>query len=122
MSTNQVPTVLIAYPQEFSCFEKFERKLSNILSNFSHFDIAYQSDYNDFILRHLSSDKRIDDALTSTIDEEHLENITHAIIFDDGESFNKLIQKTKSIGIKSRIIETELTKVVNIDKGKKHDV
>lgn len=122
MSTQDVPTILIAYPHNFSCYEKFERKISNILSNFSKFYIAYISDDNNFISRHLSSDKRVYDAFTSTVDEKHLSNITHAIIFNDGESFNNLIKNTKTAGINSRIINANLTKVVNIDKGDKNDV
>lgn len=122
MSTQQTPTVLIAYPQAFSCYGKFERKISSILSNFDQFYIAYMADDNNFINKRLVSDKRVYDALTSSIDEDHLSNITHAIIFNDGETFNHLIENANIVGIKSRIINTELTKVVNVDKGDAHDI
>ncbi len=122
MSAQPTPTVLIAYPQAFSCYGKFERKISSILSNFDQFYIAYMADDNNFINKHLASDKRVYDALTSSIDEDHLSNITHAIIFNDGETFNHLIENANIVGIKSRIINTELTKVVNINKGSAHDI
>lgn len=122
MSTPEIPTVLIAYPQEFLCYEKFERKISSILSNFKYFYIAYLADENNFINDHLSTDNRIKDAVTSSVDEECLDNITHAIIFNDGESFNQLIKSTRNNGIRSRIINTELTRVVNIDRGAAHDI
>ncbi|HDH15296.1 MAG TPA: DUF4326 domain-containing protein [Gammaproteobacteria bacterium] len=122
MSTQQTPTVLIAYPQAFLCYGKFERKISSILSNFSQFYIAYMADDNNFINKHLASDNRVNNALTSSIDEEHLSAITYAIIFNDGETFNQLIENANKSGIKSRIINTELTKVVNVDKGDAHDV
>jgi len=122
MNLQVTPTVLIAYPQAFACYEKFERKVSNILSNLPHFHIAYETDDNNLISRHLSQDARVHDAITSPLDDEHLGNITHAIIFNDGETFDHLIEKTKKIGIKSRIINTAITKVVNIDKDKKYDV
>lgn len=122
MNIQQIPTVLIVYPQAFLCYEKFERKLSNILSNFNYFYIAYIADYNNFISKHLSTDKRVNDAIVSSIDEEHLRNISHAIIFDDGESFERLIDNTSRQGIKSRIIDVGITKVVNKDKGDKFDV
>lgn len=122
MSTQNLPTVLIAYPQEFSCYGKFERKISSILSNFSQFYIAYPADDNNFISKHLSSDARVSDDLSSPFDEEQLNNITHAIIFNDGETFNHLIENAKKSGIKSRIIDTGLTKVINIDKGGVHDI
>lgn len=122
MSIQVTPTVLIAYPQAFSCYKKFERKTSSILSNFSQFHIAYMADDNNFINKHLSSDQRVNDALISSIDEEHLSSVTHAIIFDDGVSFNHLIENTNKSGIKSRIINTEITKVVNVDKNENHDI
>lgn len=122
MSIQKTPTVLIAYPQEFLCYAKFERKTSSILSNFNQFYLAYMTDYNNFINKQLSSDQRINDAITSSIDEDHLKDISHAIIFNDGETFNHLIDNTKKEGIKSRIIDIEITKVVNKDKGEYFDV
>ncbi len=121
MITQETPTILIAYPQAFGCYEKFERKIDVILSNLTHFRLSYIADYNYFITKHFSSDKRITDAVDMS-DENYLNNITHAIIFNDGESFNNLIADAKTTGIKSRIIETNITKVVNIDKGGKHDI
>lgn len=121
MITQEMPTILIAYPQAFGCYEKFERKIDVILSNVTNFRLSYMADYNDFITKHFSSDKRITDAVNVS-NENYLSNITHAIIFNDGESFNNLIADAKTTGIKSRIIETNITKVVNIDKGGKHDI
>ncbi len=122
MSIQEIPTVLIAYPQEFLCYGKFERKLTTILANFNQFYIAYMADDNNFINKHLSSDQRVSDAITSSIDEEHLNQISHAIIFNDGETFNHLIDNAKNQGIKSRVIDAGITKVVNKDKGGKYDV
>lgn len=122
MSIQPIPTVLIAYPKELLCYDKFERKISNILSRFSNFYIAYIADDNNFISRHLSSDTRVNDVVTSSIDEEHLSSISHAIIFDDGSSFQNLINATKNQGVKSRIIDAGITKVANKDKGEKFDV
>ena len=80
------------------------------------------ADHDNFINKHLSSDSRVSDTITFSIDEEHLSKISHAIIFDDGESFTHLINNAKSQGIKSRIIDSGITKVVNKDKGGKFDV
>lgn len=122
MNSEETPTILIAYPKEFSCFDKFERKVSSILSGLSNFKITYMDDYNNYISTHLSSDQRVYDSLSSPVDEEHLSRITHAIIFNDGETFNQLIENTTKEGIKSRVINTDITKVVNIDKSEKYDV
>lgn len=122
MSIQEIPTVLIAYPQAFSCYGKFERKLSTILSNFNQFYIAYMADDNNFIKKHLSFDQRVSDTITSSIDEEHLNRISHAIIFNDGETFNSLIDNAKIQGVKARIIDAGITKVANKDKGEKYDI
>lgn len=122
MSIQEIPTVLIAYPPAFSCYGKFERKLTTILANFNQFYIAYMADDNNFINKHLSSDQRVSDSITSSIDEEHLNKISHAIIFNDGETFNHLIDNAKIQGIKSRIIDAGITKVANKDKGDKYDI
>jgi len=121
MSMQQTPTILIAYPKNFSCYGKFERKVSSILSNLSGFNLAFLADYNNFVSKYSSSDSRVLDAL-SQVDEEHIDSITHAIIFNDGESYRRLIDKAQRSGIKSRVINTGLTKVVNMDKCKKYDV
>jgi len=121
MSVQQIPTVLIVYPKEFSCYGIFERKVSNILSSLSTFHLAFVADYNKFIARYIASDGRLREAPVH-VDEGHINGITHAIIFSDGESYSSLIASTKKAGIKSRVINTEATKVVNIDKGEKCDV
>lgn len=122
MIIQETPTILISYPKAFACYSKFERKINNILSNIDHFYLAYMTDYNDFISKHFSSDKRVYDTITSSINENNLSSITHAIIFNDGESFKHLIKNIKNNGIKNRIIDTNITKVVNIDKGEKYDI
>lgn len=121
MSVQHIPTILIAYPKNFFCYGKFERKVSAILSNLSGYHLAFLADYNEFVSKYVSSDTRIQDSLCQ-VDEEHIEGITHAIIFNDGESYANLIEKAQRAGIKSRVIDAGITKVVNIDKGEKHDV
>ncbi len=114
------PRILIAYPQAFTCYAKFERKLNAILSHLAHFHIVYMTDCNNFISKYFSSDKRACDVTASSTEEDN--NITHAIIFNDGETFNSLVEKMKKKNINSRIIELAITKVVNIGKGEKYDV
>jgi hypothetical protein len=122
MSIQELPTVLIAYPSTFLCYDKFERKLSRILSNFNGFRLACLEDANNFIDKHMSSDARVSDSLETLTDGNHLEKVSHAIIFNDGESFGDLILNTNKNGIKSRIIDVGITKVVNKGKGDKFDV
>jgi hypothetical protein len=116
----QEPTILIAYPKEFICYPKFERKISKILSSLSDFSLAMIDDYNGFIEQKMSNDKRVHDAIKTS--EYELEKITHAVIFNDGTSFKNIIKELQQKGIASRIIDTTITRVVNVDKNEKYDV
>lgn len=122
MNTQEVPTILIAYPKGFSCYGKFERKVSTILSNLTGYHLAFLSDDNEFVSRYSSSDSRILDSLLR-VDEKQIEQgITHAIIFNDRNTYRNLIGDIKKRGIESRVIDTGLTKVANIDRGEKYDI
>lgn len=122
MKAQAIPRVLIAYPSAFACYEKFERKVSNILSSFPSFYIVHKSDPNEFVSRRFSSDQRVCGALNSPDDEECLNNATHAVIFNDGATFDDLIDDVKKRDIKTRVIDLAITKVVNVRKTKEWDV
>lgn len=122
MNTQVIPTVFIAYPKAFSSREKFERKLSYTLSNLSRFHVKYLSDENNFIQSHILSDKRVCNSINSSCDNLDLSDVSHLVVFNDGESFNELISKAKKKEIKSKIFNARLTKVVNLEKGYKYDV
>lgn len=122
MKAQAIPRVLIAYPSAFACYDKFERKMSNILSSFPNFYIVHKSDPNEFVSRRFSSDQRVCGALNSPDDEECLSNATHAVIFNDGTTFNGLIADVKKRDLESRIIDAPITRVVNVRKTKEWDV
>lgn len=79
--------------------------------------MVYTEDDNNFINKYFLSGDRAHDAATSSINEEHLDAVSHAIIFNDGETFDHLIENANKSGVNSRIINIELTKVANIDRG-----
>lgn len=83
--------------------------------------LVVNAQYSGFVSKYLSSDSRVLDSL-SLVNEEDMAGITHVIIFIDGESYRNLIEKAQSAGIKSRVINAGLTKVVNVDKCKTYDV
>jgi hypothetical protein len=120
MKAKENPVVLIVYPQEFFCFEKFERKVSKILKNLNCFSVVFEADPSGFIKRYLSSNVSIHyDELVGY--EKYLNKISHAIIFNHRTEFADLIDKVKRTNIKARIINLELTIVVNVDHGEKYD-
>ncbi|VAX08800.1 hypothetical protein MNBD_GAMMA26-1074 [hydrothermal vent metagenome] len=106
--------LLILYPKEFNCFSKFVRKITNIICKKSVERVLYPSDENrficDFFKEHISSPELL--KKKDWIDY----NITHAIIFDDGEEFIEETQKIKNLKIPLRFINIAITRVVNIKK------
>lgn len=106
--------ILILYPKQFNCYEKFQRKVTRIIKNINEFSVVYPSDPNHLI--GLLFEREFPDiSLSVTPDFQDL-NITHAIIFDDGEEFpddTLLLQKEK---IPLRLIKINITRVINIKK------
>jgi len=108
-------TLLVLYPGLFSCQSKFIRKLENITSRMSSFNVVYQGDALGFIADFFEQDSR-----TLHITEiESLEQaqITHAIVFDDGEEFPDERAWLAAKAIPTRWIKVPLTRLVNIKRN-----
>lgn len=106
--------VLILYPEIFKCYSKFSRKVKKILSDSDAVELIYTSDENNFIrsvaeeLSQINSVNRIEGWGES--------NITHAIIFDDGEEFSEATSFIKNKAIPLRLVKIPITRVVNIKR------
>lgn len=106
--------LLILYPHHFKSFSKFSRKLGNILSEQKVDDVIFSLDPNNFIRNYFKE----------TLQETDLQqseswanmNISHAIIFDDGEEFPDEYQQLKKMGINTRRIKIAITRVINIKR------
>ncbi|MED5512304.1 DUF4326 domain-containing protein [uncultured Pseudoalteromonas sp.] len=110
--------LLILYPSLFLSFEKFERKLKNILSENSPQKISYYSDPNGFVEKYVAI--HLPDTATVNIPKFDLENITHAIIFDDGEEFVEELASIRLRIVPIRRIKIKITRVINIKKDNKY--
>jgi hypothetical protein len=106
--------ILILYPDLFNCFSKFERKISNITRSMGDFNICYLNDPNKLVDAYVKTNKN--SHLNEQIDCIEKSNITHAILFDDGELFNEEIELLKVFKVPLRIIKVEITRVINIKK------
>ncbi len=106
--------ILIIYPKLFNCYEKFFRKVSKITRNIGELSIIFPNDPNGFINKfskeHLPGVKLLNSANWDTND------ITHGIIFDDGEEFPKETYLLKSKNIPLRVIKIPITRVINLKK------
>ena len=79
--------ILILYAKEFNSKSKFERKISQITKNIDDYSISCIKDYNDFIKVYFNEKKT--KVPIQKIEDNDFKNITHVIIFDDGEEFVK---------------------------------
>lgn len=112
-------TVFVVYPAEFLCYAKFERKLSRILES-REFRVAYNEDVNGYISKFCE----IHGFIAQFFDKaEHaIKESTHAVFFEDRDSYFKMKQQVFDLGIPYRTIVLDLTIVVNKDRGDKYEV
>ena len=114
--------VLIAYPNDFLSYSKFERKVDKIISSLEKVELIFVRDENDFIEKY-SKSKGLP-AIFFGSDKEALNEVTHAILFQDEERncFFILDNELREKEIPIRIINLKITKVSNKDTGDSYDV
>ncbi len=110
--------LLILYPSLFLSFSKFERKLENILSEKVPEKICYCSDSNGFIERYIEN--HLAGVTKERISDFSFEQVTHVVIFDDGEEFVEELADLKLRGVVVRRIKINITRVINIKKDAKY--
>lgn len=119
---SNVAKVLIAYPIDFLSYTKFERKVDKIISSLEKVELIYVRDENEFI-ENYSKSKGLH-VMRLGSDDDALDNVTHAILFQDEERncffmlFNKLLDRKIPI----RKVNLKITKVSNKDLGDSYDV
>lgn len=105
-------TLLILYPELFACETKFLRKFEKLTSRLTQFNVVFLSDPRGYILKTASGDDRV--LNVRSITDLESEQITHAMIFDDGEEFPGVLQSLLSKGASVRQVKIAVTRVVNI--------
>lgn len=120
MKTNA--KVLIAYPNDFLSYSKFERKVDRIISSLEKVELIFVCDGNGFIEKY-SQFKGVPINPFGS-DKEALMEVTHAILFQDEERncFFVLDSELRKMEIPTRIINLKITKVSNKDAGDHYDV
>lgn len=106
--------ILILYPKLFNCYSKFHRKIEKILSAPDAVELLYPADENDFIKRISKEIPQIKSA--RLVEDWSASDVTHAIIFDDGEVYpiETTLLKQKSIPL--RLVNIAITRVINIKR------
>ncbi|UQS15360.1 DUF4326 domain-containing protein [Pseudomonas sp. HS6] len=114
--------VLIAYPNEFLSYSKFERKVDRIISSLEKVELIFVRDENGFIEKYSTSQGLQTTSFKS--DKDALEVVTHAVLFQDEERncFFTLYDELQEKKIPTRVINLRITKVSNKDMGDSYDV
>lgn len=106
--------VLVIYPSLFNSYPKFHRKVKKILSSLEKVELIYPFDKNNFIKQYCEEEDNIE---AMCLDENwRVEDITHAIIFDDGEEFLQELELVGKSAIPLRFIKIAITRVINIKR------
>ncbi len=105
--------IIILYPRLFKSYSKFHRKVERIISNLGQVILVCPNDFNGFIERMSNEHQLI--AEIKLCSDWHTTDITHAIIFDDGEEFLAEKEKIQMNNIPLRYISILITRVVNIN-------
>ncbi len=106
--------VLILYPKLFNCYEKFRRKVEKILSASDAVELLYQSDANGFIERISEEIPKIKSK--RLVEDWGVRDVTHAIVFDDGEEFPIETSLLRESCVPLRVINIPITRVINIKR------
>lgn len=112
-------TILILYPKDFTCYKKFCRKVSNITSKTNQFTLICPQDFNNFISAYLKENGTPEKLVIKK--DWDVKDITHAIIFDDGEEFSEETKRIQDQEIPLRLIKITITRVVNIKTETKYN-
>lgn len=104
--------VLILYPKLFNCYSKFSRKVQKLTSSLGEVTLVYPSDLNGFVERICNENPEV--MTGHHLVDWMIEDVSHAIVFDDGEEFPEETRKLKSSEKPLRVINIAITRVINI--------
>ena len=113
-------TVFIKYPSDFLSYEKFKRKVDFYLSKSESVHLIFTEDNNKFTEKYCIDNKIEFSEIENS--DDFFKIFTHAILFEDRESYADLKTSLKNNNIPTRIIPLKLIKVVNRDKGDDYDI
>ncbi|MEI8606288.1 DUF4326 domain-containing protein [Pseudoalteromonas sp. B160] len=105
-------SILILYPKQFHCYSKFARKVRKITSTLENVSFICPYDHNAFVEKLCNED--CEKSFNADLVDWNINEITHAIVFDDGEEFVEETAQLKACGKPFRLIQITITRVINI--------
>ncbi|UQA50478.1 DUF4326 domain-containing protein [Vibrio sp. ED002] len=110
--------ILVLYPLLFNCYSKFARKVSKITSSLNDVELVFPEDPNKLIEKFCT--ENISSVKSTIFSDWSPEDVTHAIIFDDGEEFDTELESLKHAKVPFRLIRISITRVINIKSDKSY--
>ncbi|MFT6371805.1 MAG: hypothetical protein ACJAZT_000534 [Gammaproteobacteria bacterium] len=111
--------VLILYPRELLAYSKFQRKVDKIISRLDEVYLHFINDHHGFVEQY--ANERNGKVQTEPVLAIQTADITHAILFDDGEEFVQELSELKDMGTPVRLIKIVITRVVNIKRESQYE-
>ena len=106
--------VLVLYPKELRSQSKFQRKVGKVISRLDNVCLLYINDHNGYVEKYaIESEGGVTAEPLLAIQGA---DITHAIVFDDGEEFSEELALLKEMGIPTRLLKIDITRVINIKR------
>lgn len=104
--------VLVLYPELFTCSSKFIRKMNRIVSKLKDVTLVFPTDSNNLISEFNACSAK--EMILLEDSEWSLSDLSHAVVFDDGEEFPSEVGRIEELGIPLRHIHIAITRVINI--------
>jgi len=117
---SDIKTIFIAYPKEFLCFSKLQRKVQFYTSQSPEIQLVVMADPNGYVSAY-AEEQGIPFELVGDL-ASAVEKSTHAILFEDRECFADLRDALSQAAITTRVVPLQLTLVVNKERGDLYDV
>ncbi|EEB78621.1 hypothetical protein GPB2148_1519 [marine gamma proteobacterium HTCC2148] len=111
--------VLVLYPKELLSQSKFQRKVGKVISRLEDVCLLYMNDHNGYVEQYaIESEGSVNAEPLLAIQGADL---THAIVFDDGEEFNEESALLKEMDIPTRLLKIVITRVINIKRETQYE-
>jgi len=114
--------VFVAYSAGFGRYAMFRRRLARLLARLDGPRLVYSTDPRGFVVRCAGEAGWVAGAAEVAEEDLGRAGLTHAVIFDDGESCARLAAAVESMGLSVRRVPVDIARVVNVDRGQECDV
>jgi hypothetical protein len=111
--------VLVLYPKELLSQSKFQRKVGKVISRLDSVCLLYVTDHHGCVEQYAINSEGVVSAEPLLAIQGA--DLTHAIVFDDGEEFSEELALLNELGIPTRLLKIAITRVINIKRETQYE-